>query len=108
MPCGRKGEYIPDPETETIGCGAFCRSLLHTVRLSNKVKKIEKKAFLMASLQELHIHQERPEEIAIEEEAFDGLNNCILYVPIGTGYAYRHHPAFEGKFKEVIIERVKE
>lgn len=62
----------------------------------------------MASLQELHIHQERPEEIVIEEEAFDGLNNCILYVPIGTGYAYRHHPAFEGKFKEVIIERVKE
>lgn len=108
MPCGRKGEYIPDPETETIGCGAFCRSLLHTVRLSNKVIRIEKKAFLMASLQELHIHQERPEEIVIEEEAFDGLNNCILYVPIGTGYAYRHHPAFEGKFKEVIIERVKE
>lgn len=30
--------------------------------------------------------------------------NITLYVPIGTGYAYRHHPEF-CKFKEVKIER---
>ena len=27
-----------------------------------------------------------------------------LRVPIGRGYAYRHHPAFEGKFKKVIAD----
>lgn len=26
----------------------------------------------------------------------------FLRVPIGCGYAYRHHPAFEGKFQKVI------
>lgn len=28
---------------------------------------------------------------------------CLI-VPIGRGYAYRHHPAFEGKFKKVIAD----
>jgi hypothetical protein len=32
------------------------------------------------------------------------LSKITLYVPIGTGYAYRHHPFFS-KFKEVVIER---
>lgn len=27
-----------------------------------------------------------------------------LRVPIGRGYAYRHHPAFEGKFKNIIAD----
>ena len=108
MPCGRKGEFISSPETEIICFGAFCQSQLHTVKLSNKIKEIGEKAFSESSLQELHIQQERPEEIVVGEKAFRGLDNCTLYVPIGTGYAYRHHPAFKGMFKEVIIERIKE
>lgn len=28
---------------------------------------------------------------------------CLI-VPIGRGYAYRHYPAFEGKFKKVIAD----
>lgn len=31
-----------------------------------------------------------------------GERRIILEVPIGTGYTYRHYPAFEGKIKEVI------
>ena len=27
-----------------------------------------------------------------------------LRVPIGRGYAYRHHPAFEGKFKIITAD----
>ena len=27
-----------------------------------------------------------------------------LRVPIGRGYAYRHYPAFEGKFKTIIAD----
>lgn len=57
------------------------------------------------SLRELHIRHEHPEELEIDIDAFDALENCTLYVPVGTGYAYRHHPAFKGKFKEVIIEK---
>ena len=49
---------------------------------------------------------EHHEDLKIDEKAFYNLNieNCTLYVPIGTGYAYRHHPVFS-KFKEVIIEK---
>lgn len=28
----------------------------------------------------------------------------VLRVPIGCGYVYRHHPAFEGKFKTIIAD----
>ncbi len=28
---------------------------------------------------------------------------CLI-VPIGRGYAYRHYPAFEGKFKTIIAD----
>ena len=28
----------------------------------------------------------------------------FLRVPIGCGYAYRHHPAFEGKFQKIIAD----
>ncbi|MCQ2257171.1 MAG: hypothetical protein MJZ41_04150 [Bacteroidaceae bacterium] len=49
---------------------------------------------------------EDPNLISINDYAFNkfALDQCTLYVPVGTGYAYRHHPVF-GEFKEVIIER---
>lgn len=57
------------------------------------------------NLTEIHIRNEHPEDIEIAEDAFNGCaDHCTLYVPVGTGYAYRHHPIF-GKFKEVIIEK---
>lgn len=33
-----------------------------------------------------------------------GERRVTLEVPIGTGYTYRHYPAFEGKLKEVIAD----
>lgn len=105
FPCGRKGEYEVKPETEKIGAGAFEGSELSVVRLGRKIKTIERHAFNNAVLTELHIRHERPEELIIDKDAFSGLENCTLYVPIGTGYAYRHHPAFQGKFKEVVVEK---
>ena len=41
--------------------------------------------------------------IEIDEKAFDDLSDCTLFVPIGTGYAYRHDERFK-VFKEVKIE----
>lgn len=67
---------------------------------------LEERAFLYAEIENLHIRCEHPENLKIHEEAFyeTNIKNCTLYVPIGTGYAYRHHPVFS-KFKEVIIEK---
>ena len=67
---------------------------------------LEEQAFFYAEIENLHIRCEHPEDLRIDENAFyeTNIENCTLHVPIGTGYAYRHHPVFS-KFKEVIIEK---
>lgn len=54
------------------------------------------------AISEVHIKAKDPntQEMKFDEE---DVKNITLYVPIGTGYAYRHHPEFR-KFKEVKIE----
>lgn len=103
--CGIEGEYSLNSKTESIVEGAFYCSPLSVVRLNEVIKEIGRNAFKDSSLQELHIRHKHPEQLKIGDYAFDNLKNCILYVPVGTGYAYRHHPAFAGKFKEAIIEK---
>lgn len=105
FPGGLKGEYIVSSDTEKIGYGAFCFSEIEKVELSASVKIIEEKAFNHSMIKELHIFHEHPEFLQVGNDAFRGLENCILYVPIGTGYAYRHHPAFKNNFKAVVITR---
>ncbi len=59
-----------------------------------------------SSLKSIHSVAESPDDITIDENAFDGFNidECTLYIPSGTRWAYRHHPGF-GKFKNIEIER---
>lgn len=38
-----------------------------------------------------------------KEYPFHNLNECILYVPVGTGYTYRHDTRFSG-FKQIVID----
>lgn len=103
---GLKSIEIPNSVT-SIEYQAFCKcTSLTSIDIPNSVTNIETRVFIGCySLCELHIRNEFPEEMEVADEAFDDLGECTLYIPIGTGYAYRHHPAFEGKFKEVIIEK---
>jgi len=57
-----------------------------------------------SSLKEIHLRNEHPENIKVDYRAFEELSNCTLFVPVGTGYAYRHDWRFD-VFKEVKIER---
>lgn len=66
----------------------------------------------VGDLERIFMYHEHPEDIEIdiyyenddeEVEEFD----CILYVTIGTGYAYRHHPFFGKYFKNIIPIRMK-
>lgn len=45
------------------------------------------------------------DNINIKDNVFDGINfdECTLYIPSGTRWAYRHHPVFS-KFKNIEIE----
>lgn len=62
-------------------------------------------AFSIA-LKSIHIHIADIENRCIGVGVFDGINtdDCVLYIPPGTRWAYRHHPVF-GKFKNIEIEK---
>jgi hypothetical protein len=34
----------------------------------------------------------------------EGYENCTLHVPVGTRWAYRHHPVFR-QFKNIVTEQ---
>lgn len=90
-----------------LSCFEECESL-ECVYIPNRDKmQIEKKAFKgCVSLKGLHILIEKPENILVVEDSFDkGLfDNCTLFIPSGTRWAYRHHPIL-GKFKNIEIEK---
>lgn len=90
---------------EELESDAFWCTSIQVVYLPKYIKKIGKTCFKKSKTNIIHIAHEHPEQIEVAEDAFDECAaNCTLYVPIGTGYAYRHHPVF-GKFKEVVIEK---
>lgn len=90
----------------SIGGSAFSGcSGLTSIEIPDSVTSIGWSAFKGCSnFKEFHLRNEHPEKIEIEENAFNGLSDCTLFVPIGTGYAYRHDERFK-MFKEVKIER---
>lgn len=85
---------------------ANCKRLT-SVTIPTTVTEICRFAFAYCeNLVEIHCHIKNLAEINIDKFAFEKcrLSKCVLYVPIGTGYSYRHHPIFS-KCKEVIIEK---
>lgn len=103
---------IPNSVT-VIGRYAFfdCSSLQFIV-IPDSVKYIRDDVFYgCTSLQSITIEtQEKEPEMTHERieyllQALSEYSKEIsLRVPIGRGYAYRHHPAFEGKFKTIIAD----
>lgn len=52
----------------------------------------------------MHLRNDHPENIEIDEEAFGGLSDCTLFVPIGTEDAYRYGERLK-VFKDVKVEK---
>lgn len=98
---------IPDGVT-LLGYGAFEGAInLQELFIPDTIREMRPFVLLECEkLTKLHLRVEDPNLISINDYAFNkfALDQCTLYVPVGTGYAYRHHPVF-GEFKEVIIER---
>ena len=76
------------------------------ITILDGVEVIGKWAFsYCSSRQSIHIHNTNLEKLNIVENAFYNVNmdECILYIPAGARWEYRHHPVF-GKFKNIEIE----
>lgn len=103
---------IPNSVTE-IGNDAFhgCSSL-QSIEIPDSVTQIGKSAFSgCSSLQSIEIvTQEKEPDLSLEkieyllQELSKYSKEIHLRVPIGCGYAYRHYPAFEGKFQKIIAD----
>ncbi len=107
-PSSHKGEsfIIPDSVT-SIGDKAFegCSGLTK-IEIPDSVTSIGYWAFAGCSgLTEIHIKL-RDISTITDKSLFEGVCKelCTLYVPIGKGYAYRHHPVF-GDFPNIVLER---
>ena len=77
--------------------------------IPNSVTHIGNEAFCGCNaLQSIHIRITDIDSCSVKENAFDYIDfdNCILYIPSGTRWAYRHHPVFR-RFKNIEIERIK-
>jgi len=87
-------------------CFAGCIALENVYICDREKLQIEKKTFEgCSSIKGLHFRIYKPENIAVAANAFDEetFDNCVLFVPSGTRWAYRHHPIL-GKFKNIEIE----
>lgn len=88
-------------------CFAGCIALENVYICDREKLQIEKKTFEgCSSIKGLHFRIYKPENIAVAANAFDEetFDNCVLFVPSGTRWAYRHHPIL-GKFKNIEIEK---
>ena len=107
-----RSHNIPDGVTK-IGRRAFdgCTSL-QSIVIPDSVTTIAHNAFCdCISLQSITIAtQEKRPDMSREkieyllQELSEYSKEISLRVPIGCGYAYRHHTAFEGKFKNIIAD----
>ena len=77
----------------------------------NGVTMIGEHAFSYSGLQSITITtQEKDPGLSLERIEYlllvlsDYSKEFSLRVPIGRGYAYRHYPAFEGKFKTILAD----
>lgn len=103
---------IPDYANE-IEELAFCGSTsLQSIVIPDSVTVIGVRAFKgCTSLQSIIITtQDNEPDRSLErieyilQELSEYSKEFSLRVPIGCGYAYRHYPAFEGKFKTIIAD----
>lgn len=101
-------EYQIPSSVSIISPHAFCGcTLLEEVFFHENITSIGREVFNgCLSLHSIHMHITEIENCNIDKDIFFCINtdNCVLYIPPGARWAYRHHPVFS-KFKNIEIEK---
>ena len=99
-----QGIDISDSVTE-IDWRAFAGcSSLQSIDIPDSVTEIGNWAFSGCnSLEHIYLHYDDVEKLTLGDNIFHGVNldKCILHVPSGTRWAYRHHRVFK-RFKNIV------
>lgn len=107
-PLKNENIFIIDDSVSVIDCMAFNESSnLQEIYLP-KSESISLEPLMFRGctrLRAIHSFWSSLDNLSIARCAFDDfdIDNCILYVPSGSRWIYRHHPVF-GKFKNIEIE----
>lgn len=106
--CAKLKEIRLPSKVASIPYHAFanCTSLTEVYLPNSEHYSIDESVFKgCVALKAIHSAAENIDDIKIGSCTFEGFNidECTLYVPSGTRWAYRHHPGF-GKFKNIEIE----
>lgn len=109
IPDGKQSDRykIPSSVIELRRHSISCKKIKQLF-IPSSVIKIDGYAIDADNIKEIFIYHEHPEEIQIGKGSREiKRTDCVLYVPIGTGYAYRHHWFFGKHFKEIIPIKMK-
>ena len=88
-------------------CFGSCENLQSISILNAEGLEIRDKAFdRCTNLQEIHLQIMNADSILVEMDAIPEslFEKCILFIPAGTRWSYRHHPIF-GKFKSIVLDK---
>ena len=99
---GLKSVVIPD-SVRSIGEWAFIEcGHLTSINIPASLKEVEICAFRGASIKDIYIAAQKPEDCADLTEALkeNNIKKITLHVPDGSEYAYRRHPFFK-RFKDI-------
>ena len=107
--CGSLGSIDIPSRVMKIGDFAFYECLsLKSIDIPNSVTEIGNYAFRVcsSSIESITIRCKDIDNIKVGCHLFNDniYDECILHIPSGTRWAYRHHPIF-GKFKNIVTER---
>lgn len=101
-------------EVKCIAKDAFLYSSIPEIEIPNSVIKINSGSFVSRYLKAIYSNIQDLEKLQIAQDAFSDsqyeqfdlgvdFNHCVLYIPSGTRWAYKHHPVF-GRFTNIEIQ----